>query len=84
MKYIDAEKLKELIDEKWKELADKNVKIGGGKYDIEISTYLSIRNLITSLQQEEPEVNLEEQMDSFYGMYRDEDGLTYDCETHLR
>ena len=40
------------IDKKWKELADKNVKVGGGKYDIEISTYLSIKNLITSLQQE--------------------------------
>ena len=52
MKYIDAEKLKKLIDEKWKELADKNVKAGGGKWDAEISTYLSVLALIDSLQQE--------------------------------
>lgn len=51
-KYIDAEKLKELINEKWKELADKNVKAGGGKWDAEISTYLSVLTLIDSLQQE--------------------------------
>ena len=54
MKYIDAEKLKNLIDKKWKELADKNVKVGGGKWDAEISTYLSVLRLITSLQQEQP------------------------------
>ena len=53
MKYIDAEKLKELIGEKWKELADKNVKAGGGKWDAEISTYLSVLRLIESLQQEQ-------------------------------
>ncbi len=52
MAYIDAEKLKELIDEKWKELADKNVKVGGGKWDAEISTYLSVLRLIDSLHQE--------------------------------
>lgn len=51
-KYIDAEKLIAEIDNKWRELADKNVKVGGGKYDIEISTYLSIKNLITSLRQD--------------------------------
>lgn len=53
MKYINAEKLKELIDEKWRELADKNVKVGGGKWDAEISTYLSVLRLIDSLQQEQ-------------------------------
>jgi len=57
MKYIvDAGKLKELIDEKWRELADKNVKVGGGKWDAEISTYLSVLRLIDSLQQEEKSV----------------------------
>lgn len=56
MGYIDADKLKELIDEKWKELADKNVKVGGGKWDIEISIYLSVLRLIDSLQQEQPEL----------------------------
>ena len=43
--YIDAEKLKKLIDKKWKELADKNVKAGGGVWDIEISTHLSVLGL---------------------------------------
>ena len=57
-KYIDAEKLKERIDEKWKELADKNVKVGGGKWDAEISTYLSVLRLINSLQQEQSGVDL--------------------------
>lgn len=56
MKYIDAEKLKKFIDEKWKKLADKNVKVGGGKWDAEISTYLSVLKLIDSLQQKQPEV----------------------------
>jgi len=55
MKYIDADKLKKLIDEKWKELADKGVKDGGGKYEIEIYTYLSVLRLIDSLQQEQPD-----------------------------
>lgn len=59
-KYIDAEKLKELIDEKWKEFANKNVKAGGGKWDAEISTYLSVLRLIDSLQQEQTEVNFED------------------------
>lgn len=65
MKYIDADKLKELIDEKWKELADKNVKIGGGKWDAEISTYLSVLRLIDSLQQEQPEVDLEKELEDY-------------------
>ncbi len=52
-KYIDTDKLKELINEKWQELADKNVKVGGGKWDAEISTYLSVLRLIDSLQQEQ-------------------------------
>ena len=62
-KYIDAEKLKELIDEKWKELADKNVKVGGGKYDIDIYTYLSVLRLIDSLQQEQTEADLEKDIE---------------------
>lgn len=65
-KYIDAEKLKAEIDKKWRELADKNVKVGGGKYDIEISTCLSIINLITSLQQEQHEADLEKEIDRFW------------------
>ena len=65
-KYIDSEKLKKLIDEKWKELADKNVKVGGGKWDAEISTYLSVLRLINSLQQKHPEVDLEKEIEKYY------------------
>ena len=63
MEYFNVEKLKKLIDEKWKELADKNVKVGGGKWDAEISTYLSVLRLIDSLQQEQPKVDLEKEID---------------------
>ena len=63
MEYFNVEKLKKLIDEKWKELADKNVKVGGGKWDAEISTYLSVLRLIDSLQQEQPKVDLEREID---------------------
>ena len=56
MEYFNVEKLKKLIDEKWKELADKNVKVGGGKWDAEISTYLSVLRLIDSLQQEQTDM----------------------------
>ena len=61
--YIDANKLKELISKKWKGLADKNVKVGGGKYDVEISTYLSVLRLIDSLLQEQSEADTEEEDD---------------------
>ena len=66
MKYIDAEKLKKLIDEKWKELADKNVKVGGGKWDAEISIYLSVLRLVDILQQEQPEVDLEKEYNTWW------------------
>ena len=78
MKYIDADKLKELIDEKWKELADKNVKVGGNKWDAEISAYLSVLTLIDSLQQEQQEVDLEkftEKMDAWKARYNYPDNI---------
>lgn len=79
VKVIDADKLKGLIDEKWKELADKNVKVGGGKWDAEISTYLSVLGLIDSLQQERPEVNLEEEIAAYLRTFSSsrENGIEY-------
>ena len=65
MKYIDAEKLKEIINKTWRELSDKNVKIGGGILDAEIYTYLSVLNLIDSLQQESIEADLEKEIDKY-------------------
>lgn len=73
MKYFNVEKLKKLIDEKWKELADKNVKVGGGKWDAEISTYLSVLRLIDSLQQEQPEVDLDRSLDFIDSIVRKEE-----------
>lgn len=65
MKYIDAEKLKEIIDKTWRELSDKNTKNGGGILDAEIYTYLSVLNVIDSLQQESIEVDLEKEIDKY-------------------
>ncbi len=82
MKYIDADKLKKLIDEKWKELADKGVKDGGGKYENEIYTYLSVLRLIDSLQQEQPEVDLEKEINGLDNAYFDLDGIAVVGATH--
>ena len=57
MKYIPVDKLVNEINKKWKELADKGVKAGGGKYEIEIYTYLSVLRLIDSLQQDIQDMN---------------------------
>lgn len=64
-KYIDSEKLKELIDEKWKELANKDLKVGGNKWNAEIDTYLSVLTLIDSLQQDQSNNNLEEKAKAY-------------------
>ena len=68
-KYIEVQKLKELIDEKWKELAEKNVKAGGGKWDAEISTYLSVLRLIDTLQQEQPEIDVEKEVAKWWDTF---------------
>ena len=79
VKVIDADKLKELIDEKWKELADENVKVGGGKWDAEISTYLSVLGLIDSLQRERPAADLEEEIAVYLRTFSSsfENGIEY-------
>lgn len=65
VKYIDSEKLKELIDEKWKELAKRELKVGGHQWDPEINTYLSVLKLIDSLQQDQSSNNLEEKAKAY-------------------
>ena len=64
-KYIDSEKLKELIDEKWKELANNDLKVGGHKWDSEINTYLSVLKLVDSLQQDQSNNNIEEKAEAY-------------------
>lgn len=64
-KYINSEKLKELIDEKWKELANRELKVGGHQWDPEINTYLSVLKLVDSLQQDQSNNNLEEKAEAY-------------------
>lgn len=40
------------VEKRWKELAEKNVKAGGNKYDGEIYQLLSILNFINDLEKE--------------------------------
>ena len=65
VKYINSDKLKELIDEKWKELANNDLKVGGHKWDPEINTYLSVLKLVDSLQQDQLNNNLEEKAEAY-------------------
>lgn len=66
VKYINSEILKELIDGKWKALANNDLKVGGrGKWDAEINTYLSVLTLIDFLQQTQSNNNLEEKAKAF-------------------
>lgn len=58
-RFIDAEELISQLREKWTELAEKNVKAGGGKYDIEIATYLRCIGIVESLQQGQAESEFE-------------------------
>ena len=58
-RFIDANELISQLREKWTELAEKNVKAGGGKYDIEIETYLRCIGIVESLQQGQVESEFE-------------------------
>ena len=73
-RYINADKLIELIDSKLEDLGTS------GSVWVGRSVLLELKNDITSLQQEQPEVDLEKEMDKYYGMYRDKTGKTYDIE----
>ena len=60
-----VQKIKDEIEHRWRELADKNAKCGGGKYDMEISQLLSLKSFIEKLP-EEPVCEEEQMMkDSF-------------------
>ena len=47
------EKIKAEIERRWKELADKNVKVGGNVYDCGIEQLLSLLSFIESLEKEQ-------------------------------
>ena len=84
MKYIDAEKLIAEI-ERLKERAQAErvlypKTILAAKDYLLIQDYDNLLSFITSLQQEQLEVDLEKEMDKFYGMYRNDKGETYDIE----
>ena len=46
---LALEDVRKEVERRWKEFADKNVKCGGGKYDFEIETLLSINTFINNL-----------------------------------
>ena len=81
-KYINAEKLITKIVELRKELPNTIEHLNdeesgfarGQQYEL-----TAIEAEILCLQQEQPEVDLEKEIDGFYGMYR-KDGKTYDIE----
>ena len=66
-KYIPADKLTAEIH-RWSD----------GK--LTLSHFTEIKEIIESIQQEQPEVDLEKEMDKFYGMYRNKTGKTYAIE----
>lgn len=64
MKYIDAEKLKETINKRLQENADKAL-LFGAAFAGRTAEDNDIINLIASLQQEQPEVDLEKEVENF-------------------
>ena len=48
-----VQKIKEEIDRRWRELANKNVKTNGGVYDYAIYELLSLLRYIEDLENEE-------------------------------
>lgn len=62
MKLIDKAAVVAEIERRWRSLANKNLK-SNGKYDIEISTLLSIKTFLDTLEVKE-EVDLEKELDS--------------------
>lgn len=74
-KYIDADKLKVDIKKRYDEMLNRakidanNAEYWNGKAD----SYRAIYDLIDSLQQEQPEVNLEEAITDYYGRMPDDE-----------
>ena len=68
MKYIDAEKLRSVLQNTINSMKEKDAK--GERYDAFLNGKLSIceelLGCIDSLQQEQPEVDLEKEMDSYF------------------
>ena len=63
MKYIDAEKLKELLDAKYKEFTEKAKKDCPLQYQYMADGLDIAEQFIDSLQQEQPEVDLEKEIE---------------------
>lgn len=93
-KYIDAEKLKAVIKRQKHELELSIQSQGDYGQSCHIVAYDNILSLIASLQQEQPEVDLEEEMEkvganwpfpaSFDGYAKEwVDGLMEECAKHF-
>ena len=50
---MTVNEIKNEIERRWRELADKNVKAGGNKYDAEIAELLSLLSFIENMEKEE-------------------------------
>jgi len=65
MKYIDAEKLKELLGAKYKEFREKGYRKDATYYYFADGLDVA-KQLVESLQQEQPNVDLDEEMDRYF------------------
>lgn len=83
MKYINAKKLKGLIEEEYKKYVDISNQTNASLQCQYIADGLEIAEGIIddTLQQEQSDMDLEleKEIDSYYGIYR-KDGKTYDIE----
>ena len=80
MKYIDAEKLKAKIKQRKANIETYCLQSNHDKrFDVVPEQLSNILSDIDSLQQEQPEVDLEKEIDHYYGMYR-KGGKTYDIK----
>jgi hypothetical protein len=85
MKYIDVEKLKELLDAKYKEFREKGYREDATYYYFADGLDVA-EQLVDSLQQEQPEVNLEKELQAFlcnYDYEFDDDPVPFDIATHF-
>jgi len=91
MKYIDAEKLKELLGAKYKEFREKGYREDATYYYFADGLDVA-KQLVESLQQEQTEIDLEEEMISYYNehfspcengvLLSEESGRELDCNDY--
>ena len=76
-KYIDVDKLIAEIENIYSEAVCEYNSHKSRYSEGALDVIHRVSSIIASLQQEQPEMDLEKEMDKFYGMYRDKTGETY-------